>query len=193
MTSSGRRPHSQDPRQLELVFDVPPAAPPEARDLTHRAREILRRAGAHRLAARVQVSWRSRLRTTAGLAHYAKALVLLNPRIAAFGAGEIERTLIHELAHLLAQDRAGKRRIAPHGREWRLACRDLGLPGEKRCHTLPLPRRTITRRHVYRCPACDTEVRRVRPFRVAVACMDCCRKYASGRYDERFRLVKKRV
>src|ERR1700687_2873461 len=40
---------------------------------------------------------------------------------------EIERTLRHELAHLLAQFRVGRRRIAPHGAEWRRACRDLGI------------------------------------------------------------------
>jgi predicted SprT family Zn-dependent metalloprotease len=40
---------------------------------------------------------------------------------------EIDRTLRHELAHLLAQFRVGRRRIAPHGPEWRIACRDLGI------------------------------------------------------------------
>src|SRR5207237_3228502 len=40
---------------------------------------------------------------------------------------EIERTLRHELAHLLAQWRNGRRRIAPHGSEWSRACRALGL------------------------------------------------------------------
>ena len=37
---------------------------------------------------------------------------------------EVDRTLRHELAHLLAQWRVGRRRIAPHGKEWRQACRD---------------------------------------------------------------------
>ena len=30
--------------------------------------------------------------------------------------------------------------IAPHGAEWRQACRDLGIPNESRCHDLPLKR-----------------------------------------------------
>ena len=58
------------------------------------------------------------------------------------GTGEVERTLRHEAAHLLAHWRAGRRRIQTHGPEWRQACADLGIPGETVTHTLPLaPRR----------------------------------------------------
>ena len=67
---------------------------------------------------------------------------------------------------------------------------ELGLPGEKRCHDLPLPRRKLERRHVYRCPHCKLEVPRVKPLRRKSACLACCRAHAGGSYDERFRLVK---
>jgi predicted SprT family Zn-dependent metalloprotease len=102
----------------------------------------------------------------------------------------VERTLRHELAHLLAQHRAGRRRIAPHGPQWQQACRDLGLVDETRCHTLPLPRRQMHARHVYRCPSCKVEVRRVRPFGRKTACLACCRRHNRGRYHDRFRFVK---
>ena len=124
------------------------------------------------------------------LAYPAKALVVLNPRLREFGDAEIERTLLHELAHVLAHHRAGRRRIAPHGPEWQRACRDLGMPDEKRCHDLPLPRRTLARPHAYRCPQCAAVIRRTRPLRRRVACFACCRTHSGGRYDERFRLVK---
>src|ERR1700730_17806348 len=55
---------------------------------------------------------------------------------------EIDRTLRHELAHLLAQFRAGRRRISPHGEEWRQACHDLGIGDEVRCHNLPFHAKT---------------------------------------------------
>ena len=113
------------------------------------------------------------MRSTAGTAFVAKALITLNPRLREFGDEEVDRTLRHELAHLLAHHRAGRRRIAPHGPEWQQACRDLGLRDEKRCHTLPLPRRELAARHFYRCPACAQEVKRVRPFRRKTACLDC--------------------
>jgi predicted SprT family Zn-dependent metalloprotease len=141
-------------------------------------------------AARVLVRWNPRMRSTAGMAYPTKCLITLNPRLTAFGDAEIERTLRHELAHLLAHHRAGKRRIAPHGVEWQQACRDLGLPNESRCHTLPLPRREVKRPHVYSCPKCGVTIHRARPLRRKSACLACCQSYAGGRYDERFKLIK---
>jgi SprT protein len=161
-------------------------------ELIVRCAELLIPLGCNELATRVHVVWNARMRSTAGMAYPKQALIKLNPRLREIGADEIDRTLRHELAHLLAHHRAGRRRIAPHGPEWRRACADLGLDGETRCHTLPLPRRTVVRRHAYRCPGCKIEVRRVRPFRRPTACLACCRKHARGRYDGRFRFVKLR-
>ena len=158
--------------------------------LLEEARALLHAAGAVALAARVRVEWDRRLRTTAGLAFPGRSLVRLNPRLRDFGGEEIQRTLRHELAHLLAHERAGRRRIAPHGAEWRCACGDLGLPGEKRTHDLPLPRRVIARRHHYRCPVCGVTVARVQPLRRGSACLRCCRAHNRGRYDERFRFER---
>jgi predicted SprT family Zn-dependent metalloprotease len=130
------------------------------------------------------------MRSTAGTAYPGKNLISLNPRLRDFGEEEIDRTLRHELAHLLAQHRAGRRRIAPHGAEWQRACIDLGLDDERRCHDLPLPRRSLAPRHLYRCPHCALEVRRVRPMRRASACLACCRRHNRGQYDARFRFAK---
>lgn len=175
--------------QNELCFESAPPLP-SAAELEEKARAWLRGIGCEALAALIRVRWNARMRTTAGAACYGKSLVILNPKLAAFGAPEIEKTLRHELAHLLAKFRAGRRRIAPHGPEWRAACRDLGLPDEKRCHDLPLPRARRRPKHFYRCPACRAEIARVRPFRRRVACLACCRAHSGGRYDEKFRLEK---
>src|SRR5438270_10412664 len=95
---------------------------------------LLAAAGATRIAHRVQVRWSSRLTTAAGRADSRAWVITLNPRLLDYGEDEIDRTLRHELAHLLAQHRAGRRRISPHGREWRTACADLGIANESRCH-----------------------------------------------------------
>jgi predicted SprT family Zn-dependent metalloprotease len=166
---------------------APPATLP---DLEETARALLRGIGCGKLAQEVQVRWHPRLRTTAGQALYAKSLVRMNPKLMQFGMEEVDKTLRHELAHLVARFRAGRRRIEPHGAEWRKACRDLGLADEKRCHDLPLPRTRQRVRHRYHCPHCRRDYDRVRPFRRVVACLECCRAHARGRYDERFRLVK---
>jgi SprT protein len=161
--------------------------------LQNEARGWALRLALPRLAALVTLHWHARLRTTAGLARLDCAVILLNPRLLAF-PGELTRTFLHELAHLIAHARNPRRLIDPHGPEWRQACRDLGLEDEKRCHSLPLaPPRRVIRRHHYHCPHCRLEVARVRPFRHAEACLVCCRAYAAGSYDRRFRFVTGRA
>jgi SprT protein len=142
------------------------------------------------LASKLTVRWNSRMRSTAGLAYPNSSQIVLNPKLATFGWPEIERTLLHELAHLVAHHRCGRRRISPHGPEWRQACADLGMHNEARCHDLPLPRRRMARRYVYQCPACATRVERVRLFRRPAACLKCCQTHSGGRYDKRFNLSR---
>ena len=185
-------------RQLEFTFRTPSASLWEAprvaerssykdADLETKARELLRSLGAARIANELRVEWNSCLKTAAGRADYRQKLISLNPRLVEHPT-EIDRTLRHELAHILAQFRAGRRRIRPHGNEWRQACFDLGLADEKRCHNLPFPMRTYAARFVYRCPNCRQEFPRVRRVRRAVACLACCRKHNGGEFDPRFRL-----
>lgn len=181
--------------QLDFLRDLtapghPPIDPTDARPLERLARELLRTAGSAGLEGRVQVRWNPRMRSTAGMASATKSLVTLNPRLVEFGWEEIDRTLRHELAHLLAHERAGRRRIAPHGQEWQRACLALGLVDEKRCHDLPLPRRRLRPTHHYRCPICAVVIGRVRPLRRKSACLACCRLHNRGRYDERFRFQR---
>lgn len=158
--------------------------------LTRQARQLLSQLHCPDFAACVVARWNPRMRSTAGSAYPGKALITLNPRLREFGAAEIDRTLRHELAHLLAHYRSGRRRIAPHGREWRKACADLGLADEERCHDLALATRTVARRHRYRCASCGVELARVRPLRRKAACLKCCRAHNRGQYHDQFRFVK---
>lgn len=147
------------------------------------------------LSERVKVKWNSRLQTTAGRAHYGEDCIELNPLLITLSdVAEIERTLKHELAHLVAYERCAKiqrRRLQPHGAEWQEACSDLGISGEARCHELELPGRRMRRRFAYACPACSSTIERVKRFKGYVACYDCCRQHSNGRYDKRFALVEK--
>lgn len=190
--------------QLSFLFSVKPAASvaraerPTSRrrerlsrrddQLESQARDILRQVGATALVPVVRVEWNARLRSAAGRAHYHQRLVSLNPRLREHGPAEIHRTLKHELAHLVAHLRAGRRRISPHGPEWRRACRELGIGDEQRCHSLPFPTHRPARRYLYRCARCAREFPRVRPIRRSVACLACCREYNGGQYDKEFQL-----
>jgi SprT protein len=173
--------------QLEMRFATAPE-PGRDRELEERGAMLLRRAGAGRIANALRVEWSTRLRSSAGRANYRDHLITLNPRLYEFGQAEIDRTLRHELAHLLAQFRSGRRRVAAHGDEWRTACEELGISGEARCHALPLPVSRRAPRYVYRCPMCEGEFPRVRLIRRAVACLACSKKHNRGRFDPRAKL-----
>jgi len=173
-----------------------PEAEPESnadlrgRDLVleKQARDLLTNLGLHEGSMKVQVFWNTKLRSTAGYARWPNWRIELNPRLVGF-PGEVERTLLHELAHLIAYARAGRRRIEAHGKEWQLACVDVGIPNESARHTLPLPRSPQERKLIYQCPNCLTTVERVRKFQRHSACLTCCRKFNGGRYDGRFQLM----
>lgn len=189
-TASGRRNHGaprprRDPR---LGQDE---------DLTRRGAEIARRLGLTRLAKRVNVHWNGRMRTAAGRAFYETSRIELNPRLRTLPQssrdGEVERTFLHELAHLVSFARARGRRIRPHGPEWKQACADIGIPGEDRCHDLDFQPRRHRRRFAYECPACGSVVKRVRQLKRRVACYNCCRSHAGGRFDTRFVLEEKPI
>ncbi|MCB1076283.1 MAG: SprT-like domain-containing protein [Verrucomicrobiae bacterium] len=192
------------PIGIEFVLSTPPVAEAPGlagipsreevneAELTRKASDWAASLGLEGLAGRLRVLWNRRMRTTAGRAFYEGSRIELNPRMLRMEGvdrvAEIERTLKHELAHLIAHARGRGRAIAPHGEEWRRACADLGIPGEPRCHTLPLEAREIRRRYLYLCPACGAEIARVRRYRQSVACYECCKKHSRGRYDPRFRL-----
>jgi len=200
---------AKPPVQLELIFaavervrrrfvgTLPTPSPQNhshirkdetANKLQHDAQLKLRELGMLQLADNITVVWQPRLRSTAGRASYHLNLVELNPRLKEIGADEVHRTLWHEVAHLVAHERNRRRRIAPHGKEWQQACADLGIPGESTTHHLPLPTRKISRRLVYVCPSCKSEIHRVRKMKRTSACYTCCKAYNNGRYDDRFRL-----
>src|SRR5260370_20108145 len=152
------------------------------------ASELLRSLGATRIATEIRVEWNFRLKTAAGRADYRQKLISLNPRLVEHPA-EIDRTLRHEVAHILAQFRGkSRRRISPHGSEWQQACRDLGIADEKRCHTLPFPAKRYAPRFIYRCPNCPRDFTRVRKIKRTVACLACCRAHKRGEVRARFPL-----
>ena len=152
------------------------------------AREHLKPLRLWRLVRDFRLHWNPRMRTTAGRATWPDGLVELNPALQDFGAVELERTLLHELAHLVAYERAGRRRIRPHGEEWQQACADLGIPGESASHRLALP--GVRARWLYTCPHCASSHHRVRRRRRPSACWPCCRTHSGGEYDDRFRFLE---
>ena len=89
----------------EPTGKMPAGHEAETAVLLQTVRQLLRSLGANRIATGLRVEWNSRLKTAAGRADYRQKLISLNPLLIAYPE-EIERTLRHELAHILAQFRA---------------------------------------------------------------------------------------
>ncbi|MCH2059113.1 MAG: SprT-like domain-containing protein [Verrucomicrobiales bacterium] len=199
--SPRRRPKPAKPAELLGLFEVVLPPNPVKREqiaqerglkidvgLTAQARELVEAIDLGELAEQLQVYWNPRLITTAGLAHHSTSRIDLNTRLIEFPPDEPGRTLRHELAHIVAHHRAAGRVIQPHGPEWREACNALGIPGERRCHDLPLARRSVRRKFAYQCRYCGIIVPRVRKLSRDSACYPCCRAHNRGRYSRRFLL-----
>ncbi|MHB8514989.1 MAG: SprT-like domain-containing protein [Dehalococcoidia bacterium] len=102
------------------------------------------------------------------------------------GIDETLLVLKHELAHWAARWRYG-RRIAPHGREFRMVAKELDERITVTCPPFAHKERAQRRSWHMMCPHCRRTYRRRR--RDKVACRACCDSYAAGHYDRRFRLV----
>ena len=159
-------------------------------ELTHTCREKLESMKLFSLASGVNVFWNLRLKSTAGLAYHDSIRIDLNTRLQRFYPEEPKRTLLHELAHLIANHRASGSRIQPHGIEWQRACSELGIPGEKRCHDLPLATTEVKKKLAYRCRYCGVIVPRVKRLTRESACYPCCQTHNRGNYSRRFLLEK---
>ncbi|MBK1832048.1 SprT-like domain-containing protein [Verrucomicrobiaceae bacterium R5-34] len=187
---------AQDKQAAKKEPKKPLAAeiPPNADDaLTGRCANMLRGLGLDQLGGVVVVAWNPRMRTTAGRAFWPQAIIELNPKLWEVAPEEVERTLLHELAHLVAYARAGRKRISAHGIEWQQACADLGIPGEKATHSLPLPGRRMARKWRYTCPECGEGFDRVRKMKRQAGCYACCKAHNGGYYHKRFRLVESQL
>jgi SprT protein len=158
--------------------------------LEHKCRQWIKDLGVVGIPQDIQVRWNSRMTTTAGYARFPAFVIDLNQHLKKYEE-EIERTLKHELAHLLALAKYGVK-IEAHGAEWKYYCAKLGISDETVRHRLQLgERRQVEKKYTYHCLNCKIEVKRVRKFKRYTACLSCCQKYNGGKYSSlyQFQLV----
>ena len=160
------------------------------RERTLECAQLSRELGLEELACRLVVVWNKRMRSTAGRAFWPEGKIELNPKLEEVAPTEVHRTMLHELAHLVAYARAGRKRIAAHGAEWRQACDDLEIFDERATHSLPLPSRTMRLKWKYTCPACGEGFERARKMKRYAGCYQCCKSHNGGYYHKKFRLVE---
>ncbi len=159
-------------------------------DLLEFSREKLAQINEPKVASLVSVVWNPRMRSSAGRAKLQLYLIEINPKLEKFGASEVWTTVLHELAHLVAWHRHAHR---GHGKPWREACIDLGIPNESVTHALPLPTRKQRKFWKYTCLHCAISFERTRRAKVRSACAKCCKKYNNGKYSNKFLLQEFRL
>jgi SprT-like protein len=129
------------------------------------------------------VAWAPRLRYRAGDFAPATGRIRLSlPYFARYGAAEAQAILLHELCHWWLYRQGVSHREDSPG--FQALLRRVGAPAKAR--PMPRARRPRPRPYVYACPGCGAQYRFTR--RVDHACGRCCRAFAHGRYDPRFRL-----
>ena len=190
---SRKKPPIQNGREAKLSIPRVLGRLQRDEEMTQECRRLLAELLLDELASKTTVLWNRRMRTTAGRAFWPDARIEINPKLKEIAADEIRRTMLHELAHLVAYERSGRRRIDAHGAEWRQACGDLGIAGERATHSLPLRGRKMKRKWRYRCPVCGDEFDRVRRMRRHVGCYSCCLKHNGGYYHGDYRLKETRI
>lgn len=149
-----------------------------SKTLTERAIKMLGQQGFTETG--VTVVWNKRLQSCAGKARYRLMQIDLNPALAEH-KGEIKRTFLHELAHILNYLRCkqvGLTRCDGHGPNWKKACCDLGIPNEKRCHSLNLSSQKKAK-YMLTCNACGYTIPRQRKPKHSTSCGKCCKTYNS--------------
>ncbi len=112
----------------------------------------------HPLKHPARIEWRA-YRVTAGMAYYRLNLIGLSSLVLKTEHA-VEDTLIHEYAHLLAFQQAG-RRGGGHGAVWQQAMIELGRTPKVR-HTYEVTRNTKRQEVGYQCLRCGETIVRSR-------------------------------
>ena len=110
------------------------------------------------LGYRPTLLWRP-YRVTAGMAYYRARAIGLSIHVLQT-EDAMRETLLHEYAHLLAVQRAGKK-ASGHGPVWCQAMRDLGLEPKVR-HNYEVVRNVPRQKVTYQCVRCGAAILRSR-------------------------------
>lgn len=100
--------------------------------------------------------------TTAGRAYFRENEIRLSRKLLTTEP-RVRDTVLHEYAHLVVYQQHGNK-AKPHGKEWKATMRALGAEPIV-THDYPVERRSVSRKHAYRCTECGFLLLRVRPFK----------------------------
>ncbi len=95
----------------------------------------------------------------------------------------IINTVLHEVAHAVDWELNGN---IGHGPSWKKICLILGISSERLIDPGSI---ILPGKHIYKCPSCDFTLTRNNRYKTAdAACPNCCKKYNSGIFSEKYLL-----
>lgn len=111
------------------------------------------------IVSRVEIQFSDRMRSCLGRCLPSRGIVRLNRRLLRVEPALVEEVICHEVAHVVAFERHG-RRCRPHGPEWAALMRSAGFQPHVRARLGPelqlllLAPRKVRNVYEHRCPIC---------------------------------------
>jgi len=130
----------------------------------------------------IEVEIADRFKQKAGQYRHSERKVRISHHLIDNHPGEVIDTVKHELGHAVAMHRYGKRRVKPHGKEWKSIMEEMEVDKPKACHDLQLTEYS----YVIRCTNsnCDVELGRHKKSRLVkkpelYVCKECGSNFES--------------
>ena len=135
--------------------------------------------------------WDTRSTKRFGVCDYSERVIKLSEKLVRLNdEAQVRDTILHEIAHALVGQGHG------HGHVWQRQAVAIGAKPE-RCYSATETQMPETK-YVASCPNCKASRGFTRLGRSTItgqrkmACGPCCKRYAFGRYDDRFKLEIRR-
>lgn len=116
-----------------------------------------------------------------GDCHGTKKRIRISEQFLRLSMEALEDTIRHEIAHAIDYEIRG---TSDHSYRWKRIAMQCGADPTRTKHVPPSARPAA--KYTAKCPRCGTESQYHRRPKRRKACASCCRKYAGGRFDERF-------
>lgn len=131
-----------------------------------------------------KVEFNSRLSRALGRCCYGTKTIDYQPRY--MQQNDLEQvmgTIIHEVAHAVAQQRYGIYAGGGHGARWAQVARELGLKDPSAINRTA----TLKKKFTGTCPGCKREIQADR--RKSNACGRCCNEHAGGLFSPKYQFT----
>ena len=118
-----------------------------------------------------------------GCCNYRKKQISLSRELVQLNTeNDVVDVILHEIAHAIVGAGNG------HNNIWRNKAIEIGCDG---CRCYGNEVKTPKGKYQYQCPNCNRVINRYRRIKRPLSCGECCNKYNSGRFTEKYAFKRK--